>query len=331
MKCPLCMHRSTNVVECTVCVGKWCTSCHQSIIKRAVEVVLMDADAALQSENCGVSCPFCRHIFNIDSLNRNILDGRLLTTVDAIVQCNKEVHHNTIDETVTWLTSNAFATKLIREMNNELKEFLQNIANIESALCKLHEQHEQLSRETSNLDRESQSTRDIREKINELIMTCEWEWCQVGHLEATIEEQLAEYDAHCNILHLQTAEKPTQHVSDLFRMISPEQGCNVDPIVQKWDDATSPICFFTFLAQRVQFMNNQLDVNGFLRYLQDWFELRNELMQLIDDVHSACRKSTCTGIRRWLRLSDVEDSESATQLSHDFRHLLRVEFQRTRT
>ena len=297
MRCSLCMHVSTDCVACVVCVGSWCVTCHQSLMRRSLDTALSDIDVALSHETreVGVSCPFCRHPFAMDALpNRLTADPHVVSMLDALSQCRTEIHANMTNETTTWLASNAEATRIERslaEINADIDDVVQSIDRIEQQLGQLRK------RSAEAPDRQSLAL--LREQIDRHTLEREWEWCQIGHLEAMVDEQLASYVAHCNIMQLQTGLQTTV-VSDLLRVLFPQQEHRSNPRVQTWDELTSPVDFFTFLSLRIRMLHRQLDVQEFLRYLCGWFAQRNDLLYLVEEVRRTCRSTTGTGVRRWL-------------------------------
>jgi hypothetical protein len=311
MRCPLCLHSAVDAVECTVCVGKWCVSCHEALTRRLVEMAAADVYAVVLREPCGVSCPFCRHVLDADALHRSkFVDRRVGSAVEAIQQCNYETHSNTMDETETWANSHwhtACIERHIADLKDRIDDTCRGITRFEQELFQLRAQY------AAETDRQSREL--LRDQLDRVSQELEWEWCTVGHFEGRIDDELASYDAHANVLQLQTNER-TAVVSDLFQSLVRVR-CT-DAQLHTWDELTSPIGFFTFFPQRMQYMHRQLDLSGFVRYLQDWFALRNELLFLVDDVRQSCRQASGTGIRRWLRRHPPKATCGNVDLVNDF-------------
>ena len=282
-----------------------------------VDTALFDVHDALIRETCGVSCPFCRYLFEIDELpSRMFSDKNVVTMVCALQQCNTEMHSNTMNETSAWMESQSEASRIeseLDEIHDEVDYLVANIDQHERTLVALRSQRAN--------EKDRQSFAIATEQIDQLTMQREWEWCMIGHLEANVDEKLASYIAHCNIMQLQTVNQST-FVSDLLRTFNPQIDHGDNQLVQKWDEMTSPIGFFTFLPQRIRFMHGLLDAHGFLRYIREWFILRNDLLYLVDDVRRACRKTTRTGLRRWLhRNAGMQESDIASEWETQIRRL----------
>ncbi len=89
----------------------------------------------------------------------------------------------------------------------------------------------------------------------------ECEWCQVGHLECLIDDDLAAYDANVNVLQLQTNERTTV-VSDLLQSISGDVGC-----VDRCTDAELPSDYSrSFRSACMQYIHRRRDLAEFVRY-----------------------------------------------------------------
>ena len=299
MRCPLCLHCAVEAVECSVCVGKWCVPCHEALMRRFVEMAAADVYTVVLRESCGVSCPFCRHVVDADALPRSkFVDRRVASSVEAIQRCNYETHSNTMDETETWAKSHwhtACIERRIADLHDKIDDVFRGIPRFEQELCQLR------ARYAAEPDRQSREL--LHDQLDRVSQEREWEWCKVGYFEGLIDDELAAYEANVNVLLLQTNECTTV-VSDLFQSLAREP-CTSEPCsdtqLQTWDKLTSPIGFFTFFPQRMQYMHRQLDLSEFVRYLQHWFALRNELLCLVEDVRQSCRNASGTGIRRWLR------------------------------
>jgi hypothetical protein len=306
MRCTLCMHRSTDVVGCTRCVGKWCAPCHRAIIRHAVDAALSDVDAALSRDRCSVSCPFCRHPFDLDTASpsqppASLADRRVAAMAAALQQCATEMHRNTTDETSAWTSSRVELDRIEQSLAGLRGEIEASLATIDDLECQLAQ-----ARQKRRFLADRQSVDLCQEHIDELTMQREWEWCQIGHLEALVEAELAAYVAHGNIVQLQSVEQTTL-ASDLLRTLDPLFDVHVHPVVRKWDEVTSPVGFFTFLPLRVRWMHGQLEARELLHHLCGWFALRSDLLYLLDDVRRSCRAATRarTGVRRWLRRGDA--------------------------
>ena len=117
----------------------------------------------------------------------------------------------------------------------EIDDVHTNIAKIDRLFGAL------LVQQTEDTDRQSRTL--LQERLDQLAMEREWEWCQVGHLEALSDEKRAVHIAHCNVMQLKTAEHTTL-VSDLLQLIKPNACEQV--VVQAWDKMNSPIGFSRF-------------------------------------------------------------------------------------
>ena len=314
MRCPLCLHCAVDAVECSVCVGKWCISCHEALMRRLVEMAAADVYTVVLRESCGVSCPFCRHVMGADAIlppRSKLVDRLVASDVEAIQQCNYETHSNTMDETETWVKSHwhtACIERRIADLHDQIDDVFRGIPRIEQELRQLRAQYA--------VETDRQSRELLRDQLDRVSEECEWEWCKVGHFEGRIDDELASYEANINVMQLQTNESTTV-VSDLFQSLVGVR-CTDDEQLHTWDRLTSPIGFFTFFPQRMQYMHRQLDLPGLVRYVQDWFALRNELLFLVDDVRRSCRLVSGTGIRRWLRRYPPKASRVCFALVDEF-------------
>jgi hypothetical protein len=240
-----------------------------------------------------------------------LVDRLVASDVEAIQRCNYETHSNTMDETETWAKSHwhtACIERRIADLHDQIDDVLRDIKRIERELRQLRAQYA--------VETDRQSRELLRDQIDRVSEECEWEWCTVGHLEGLIDDELASYEAKINVMQLQANESTTV-VSDLFQSLVGER-CAEDAQLHTWDKLTSPIGFFTFFPQRMQYMHRQLDLPGLVRYVQDWFALRNELLFLVDDVRRSCRLVSGTGIRRWLRRYPPKASRVCFALVDEF-------------
>ena len=299
-------------------------------MRRLVAMATVDVHAVVSRESCGVSCPFCRHVVETNALPRSeCVDQLVRSAVEAIQQCHYEVHPNTMDETATWVDghwSTACIERRIADLRDNIDDVCRGIQRFEQELLQLR------ARYAAETDRQSREL--IREQLDLASQNVEWEWCQVGHLEYLVDDELAAYEAHVNVMQLQTNERTTV-VSDLFQSIGGDAGgvesvesvesvdrCT-DAELHAWDKLTSPIGFFTFLPQRMQYMHRQRDLPEFVRYLQGWFALRNELMFLVDDVRQIHRQASGTGIRRWLWRHPTDATRVSCELVDNFHARIR--------
>jgi len=228
-----------------------------------------------------------------------------------------------MDETATWVDghwSTACIERRIADLRKNIDDVCRGIPQFEQERLQLR------ARYAAETDRQSREL--IREQLDLASQNVEWEWCQVGHLEYLIEDELAAYEAHVNVLQLQTNERTTV-VSDLFQSIggdvdsveSVDRGADAE--LHAWDKLTSPIGFFTFLPQRMQYMHRQWDLPEFVRYLQGWFALRNELLFLVEGVRQSHRQASGTGIRRWLQRHPTDASRVSCELVDNFQARIR--------
>ncbi len=281
-------------------------------MRRLVEMAAADVYTVVFRERSGVPCPFCRHVVDTNAMPRLKFVDRLTgSAVEAIKQCNHETHPNTMDETETWANSHtdtACIERRIEDLHSEIDDVRHVITRFEQELCQLRAQY------AAETDRQSREL--LRDQLDQVSQECEWEWCIVGHFECRIDDELASYKAHVNLLQRQSNVR-TAIVSDLFQSLGGDVRCT-DTQLHTWDELTSPIGFFTFFQQRMQYRHRQLDLLEFFRYLQDWFALRNELLFLVHDVRQSCRQASGTGIHRWLRRHPPDTSRVSLDLVDEF-------------
>ena len=292
------MKRAADRVACTVCVGAWCRECHEAIVSAFVETTLGDVSLIMPAGNddtsspFGVACPFCRSVFSAETVDRNIANKRTLAMLDAIMRCRAEIQNDFADNTILWLIENADLVSPIREKAQVDRDIAESRNKVLGFDCELWALHRDLACETDSMSKDHLSA-----SIDELTMLRESEWHLISRLETVVESNYGPHSAYLNAI--PRSDTKTTQVSDLLDQINPKRPDLSTYSVQAWDELLSPIGFFTFLHERVEVIHTS-DIEALLTHMFNWFIRRQELQFLVDDVRRSCRRTSNTGIRRWL-------------------------------
>ena len=254
--------------------------------------LIMPANHDDSSSPFGVACPFCRSVFSAETVDRNIANKRTLAMLDAIMQCRSEIQVGFAEDTILWLIENADLVSPIRkkaQLDRDIAESRDKVVGID---CELSMLHWDLTCETDSMSKDHLSA-----TIDELTMRRECEWHLISRLETVVESDYGPHSSYINAI--QRSEKKTTQVSDLLDQLNPKRTNPAAYLVQAWDDLLSPIGFFTFLHERVEVIHTS-DIEALLTHMFNWFIRRQELQFLVDDVRRSCRRTSNTGIRRWL-------------------------------
>ena len=116
----------------------------------------------------------------------------------------------------------------------------------------------------------------------------------------------------------------TKPISDALHELSPSRDTSLMDRVERLDRYCSPITFFTFLRLRIELILEFKCKAAVLLSIVHFCRRRNLTIDLLADLQRSCRKSSKTGIRRWLTRVEIRRCIVARKLQKDFMQSLRI-------
>jgi hypothetical protein len=316
MTCVVCYdgfgkRRGKQRVKCPQCVASWCVSCHEKFLQAFVKQTFEHIEDLDTKVCAGLSCPCCRCLMDARTACTHPLQASYLVDyVDGIYEFVNELLM--IERTNDWLKSNSTWISATRD-NDRIRQTVTKFDSI------IHELEHRMS-----IHQDTIYTGYFASNVSCDAMACTHGCnscqCKVCQAKRGLYELRIECDAYKSIKERSTralerglhytarlfyCRATSTPISDVLQSFNRARGMTDSCNFARLDKYGAPMSFHTFLQERVGYILELMSKSDYLLRIIHFCRKRNMLLDLVHGLQMACRKSSHTGVNRWLKRTEL--------------------------
>jgi hypothetical protein len=312
-----CPERST---RCPTCVAMWCSGCHELLTESFIRQTIEHIEDLDINSPIGVQCPCCRCVIDKAHRTSSFKRTNFVYYIDGIYRFVEEL--KLIDRTHEWLYSNSTwisTMDILRRTKQKIQEY-ESI--IDDAVMSIN-QHKERHRCGCSTDDASCICQECKSNQSELSELRDEHRALVYIKDRLLDDYQSTLSGIPHLFEPYSIVT-TKPISDALHELSPSRDTSLMDRVERLDRYGSPITFFTFLRLRIELILEFKCKAAVLLSIVHFCRRRNITIDLLADLQRSCRKSSKTGIRRWLTRVEIRRCIVARKLQKDFMQSLRI-------